>query len=65
LVPIEINGAQEMGLCVVLGYFAGHICHPPCGGISKLLAAGFMKVILHPEWMAIPVLVKMNSAKWW
>jgi hypothetical protein len=33
--------------------------------ITKLLAAGFMKEIHHPEWLANPLLVqKKNLAKW-
>ena len=32
--------------------------------ISKLLAAGFIKEMYHPEWLANPVLVKKKSGKW-
>ena len=32
--------------------------------ISKLLAAGFIKEVYHPEWLANPVLVKKKSRKW-
>ena len=32
--------------------------------IAKLLAAGFIKEVYHPEWLANPVLVKKKSGKW-
>ena len=33
--------------------------------IAKLLAAGFIKEVLHPEWLANPVLVlKKNNNEW-
>jgi hypothetical protein len=32
--------------------------------IAKLLVAGFMKEVYHPEWLANPVLVKKKSGKW-
>jgi ribonuclease HI len=33
--------------------------------LAKLLAAGFIKEVFHPEWLANPVLVcKKNSSKW-
>lgn len=33
--------------------------------ISKLLAVGFIKEILHPDWLANPILVqKKNAAEW-
>ena len=32
--------------------------------IAKLLAAGFIKEIYHPEWFANPVLVRKKSGKW-
>ena len=32
--------------------------------ISKLLAAGFIKEVYHPEWLANPVLVKKKNGKW-
>jgi hypothetical protein len=31
--------------------------------IHKLLEAGFIKEVLHPEWLANPVLVKKKSGK--
>jgi hypothetical protein len=31
--------------------------------IHKLLEAGFIKEVHHPEWLANPVLVKKNSGK--
>ena len=31
--------------------------------ISKLLVAGFIKEVYHPEWLANPVLVKKKSGK--
>jgi hypothetical protein len=30
----------------------------------KLLAAGFIKEVFHPEWLANPVLVKKKNGKW-
>jgi hypothetical protein len=33
--------------------------------ISKLLAAGFMGEILHPNWLANPVLVQKKNLKEW
>jgi hypothetical protein len=32
--------------------------------IVKLLVAGFIKEVYHPEWLANPVLVKKKSGKW-
>jgi hypothetical protein len=32
--------------------------------IRKLLEAGFIKEVFHPEWLANPVLVKKKSGKW-
>jgi hypothetical protein len=32
--------------------------------IAKLLAAGFIKEVYHPEWLANPILVKKKSGKW-
>jgi hypothetical protein len=32
--------------------------------IAKLLAAGFIKKVFHPEWVANPVLVKKTNNKW-
>jgi hypothetical protein len=32
--------------------------------VHKLMAAGFIKEVLHPEWLAIPVLVKKKGGKW-
>ena len=32
--------------------------------ITKLLAAGFIKEVYHPEWLANPVLVRKKSGKW-
>ena len=32
--------------------------------INKLLAAGFIKEVYHPEWLANPVLVKKKNGKW-
>jgi hypothetical protein len=32
--------------------------------VHKLLEAGFIKEVFHPEWLASPVLVKKKSGKW-
>jgi hypothetical protein len=32
--------------------------------IAKLLVAGFIKEVIHPEWVANPVLVKKKNNKW-
>jgi hypothetical protein len=32
--------------------------------IAKLLAAGFINKVYHPEWLANPILVKKKSGKW-
>ena len=32
--------------------------------VHKLLEAGFVKEVFHPEWLANPVLVKKKSGKW-
>jgi hypothetical protein len=32
--------------------------------VHKLLEAGFIKEVYHPEWLANPVLVKKKSGKW-
>ena len=33
--------------------------------INKLLAAGFIKEVYHPEWLANPVLVKKKNSNEW
>jgi len=32
--------------------------------ITKLLAAGFIREVLHPDWLANPVLVRKKNGKW-
>ena len=32
--------------------------------VHKLLAAGFIKEVLYPEWLANPVLVKKKNGEW-
>ena len=32
--------------------------------LQKLLAAGFIKEVFHPEWLANPVLVKKKNGNW-
>ena len=32
--------------------------------LAKLLVAGFIKEVYHPEWLSSPVLVKKKSGKW-
>ena len=32
--------------------------------ITKLLAAGFIKEVYHPEWLANPILVRKKNGKW-
>jgi len=32
--------------------------------VHKLLVAGFIKEVFHPEWLANPVLVKIKNGKW-
>ena len=32
--------------------------------IAKLLAAGFIKEVYHPEWLSNPILVEKKSGKW-
>jgi hypothetical protein len=32
--------------------------------VHKLLAAGFIKEVFHPEWLANPVLMKKKNSKW-
>jgi hypothetical protein len=32
--------------------------------IHKLMVAGFIKEVFHPEWLANPVLVKKKGGKW-
>src|SRR5690242_7704239 len=32
--------------------------------IYKLMAAGFIKEVFHPEWLANPVLVRKKGGKW-
>ena len=32
--------------------------------IAKLLAAGFIREVSHPEWLANPVLVRKKNEKW-
>jgi hypothetical protein len=35
-----------------------------CEEIHKLMAAGFVKEVFHPEWLANPVLVRKKGRKW-
>jgi hypothetical protein len=35
-----------------------------CEEIHKLMAAGFIKEVFHPEWLANPVLVRKKGGKW-
>ena len=32
--------------------------------ITKLLMAGFIREVYHPEWLANPVLIRKKSGKW-
>jgi hypothetical protein len=32
--------------------------------IAKLLAAGFIKEVIHPEWVANPILVRKKNNEW-
>jgi hypothetical protein len=32
--------------------------------VHKLMAAGFIKEVFHPKWLANPVLVKKKGGKW-
>ena len=32
--------------------------------IVKLLVAGFIRKVYHPEWLANPILVRKKSGKW-
>ena len=32
--------------------------------IEKLISAGFIREVYHPEWLANPVLVKKKNGKW-
>ncbi len=32
--------------------------------LTKLLAAGFIKEVLHPDWLANPVLVRKKTGQW-
>ena len=32
--------------------------------VTRLLAAGFIQEVTHPEWLAIPVLVKKKNSEW-
>ena len=32
--------------------------------IKQLLAAGFIKEVYHPEWLANPILVQKKSKEW-
>ena len=33
--------------------------------ITKLLAAGFIREILHPDWLANPILIQKKNSKEW
>jgi hypothetical protein len=39
-------------------------CKAISEGILKLLSAGFIREVYHPEWLANPVLVKKKNKKW-
>jgi hypothetical protein len=44
--------------------FAHDKCEAIKREIAKLLAAGFIKEVIHPEWVADPVLVKKKNNEW-
>jgi hypothetical protein len=47
-----------------LRHFDGDKCEAIQEEIKKLLAAGVIREVLHPEWLANPVLVKKKNDKW-
>jgi hypothetical protein len=61
---LELNtGSKPVKQC--LRHFAPNKKGAIKKEITKLLVAGFIKEILHPEWLANPILVrKKNSTKW-
>jgi hypothetical protein len=44
--------------------FDGDKCKAIREEIKKLLTAGFIREVYHPEWLAHPVLVKNKNGKW-
>jgi hypothetical protein len=44
--------------------FAHDKCEAIKQEIAKLLAAGFIKEVIHPEWVANPILVRKKNDKW-
>jgi hypothetical protein len=44
--------------------FAHDKCEAIKREIAKLLAAGFIKEVIHPEWVANPILVRKKNNEW-
>ena len=68
-----LREVAEHTLKIRLGYkpMKQHLCRFDEGKrraigeeITKLLAAGFIKEVFHPEWLANLVLVQKKSGKW-
>ena len=47
-----------------LHHFDEEKCRAIGEELSKLLAAGFIKEVQHPDWIANPVLVPKKNGKW-
>jgi hypothetical protein len=55
-------GSKQVKQC--LCRFNDEKCKAIGEEILKLLSAGFIREVLHPEWLANPVLVKKKNKKW-
>ena len=68
-IPIEVielafkirPGSKPVKQC--LCRFDEEKCSAICEEIMNLLAAGFIKEVYHPEWLANPILVRKKSGK--
>jgi hypothetical protein len=60
---IDINdGSKPVKQC--LRHFSPYKKDAIKKEVTKLLAAGFIREILHPDWFANPVLVRKDSGEW-
>jgi hypothetical protein len=55
-------GSKPVKQC--LRRFNNNMCKAIGEEILKLLSAGFIREVHHPEWLANPILVKKNNKKW-
>jgi hypothetical protein len=56
--------AKHQAVIEIGDYTIGKKCKAIGEEIMKLLSAGFIREVFHPEWLANPVIVKKKNKKW-